>query len=59
MSDAASELERLRADLAATKAELARSVAAVSASEAMIAGGSRLPGSSGSNMASAPSAPPG
>jgi transposase len=38
MSDAASELDRLRAELAATKAELARSNAVVSASEAMIAG---------------------
>lgn len=38
MSDAVSELDRLRAELAATKAELARSVAVVSASEAMIAG---------------------
>ena len=38
MSGAASELDRLRAELAATKAELARSNAVVSASEAMIAG---------------------
>ncbi|HSQ69660.1 MAG TPA: IS66 family transposase, partial [Steroidobacteraceae bacterium] len=38
MTDAASEIEKLRAELAATKAELARSAAVVSASEAMIAG---------------------
>ena len=37
MSDAASELEKLRAELVATKAELTRSKAVVSASEAMIA----------------------
>ena len=39
MSDAASELEKLRAELAAMKAQLARSrPAVVSASEALIAG---------------------
>jgi transposase len=37
MSDAASELEKLRAELVATKAELTRPKAVVSASEAMIA----------------------
>ena len=38
MSDAPSEIEKLRAELAATKAELAQARAVVSTSEAMIAG---------------------
>ncbi len=38
MSDEASDLEKLRAELAATKAELAQARAVVSASEAMITG---------------------
>jgi transposase len=38
MSDPATELEKLRAELAATKAELAQARAVVSTSEAMIAG---------------------
>ena len=38
MSDPVSELEKLRAELAATKAELAQARAVVSTSEAMIAG---------------------
>lgn len=38
MSDPASELEKLRAELAATKADLAQARAVVSTSEAMIAG---------------------
>ena len=38
MSDPASELDKLRAELAATKAELAQARAVVSTSEAMISG---------------------
>lgn len=38
MSDPVSDLEKLRAELAATKAELAQARAVVSTSEAMIAG---------------------
>ena len=38
MSNPASELDKLRADLAATKAELAQARAVVSTSEAMISG---------------------
>ncbi len=38
MTDAASELEKLRAELVALRSELARSNAVVSASEALIAG---------------------
>jgi len=38
MSDPASELDELRAELAATKAELVQARAVVSTSEAMIAG---------------------